>query len=233
MNEVRQEREFVRFLVFSASLRTGSLNTRLAQLAADSLEAQGGEVDHASMREFDAPSFDADVEQSQGLPPAAEELRRRLVASDAFVIAAPEYNASMPGLLKNAVDWVSRSRPQPFHERHGPLLSASPSMAGGNRGLWAHALRTPRGPGVFRACSRSRRPTRPSTTKGESRTLNFRPVSKARSPRSWIWSKLPSTTPASGASGSNSWASTPSPRSTESNDPAMVRSAPLLARRCA
>ena len=93
------------------------------------------------MREFDAPSFDADVEESQGLPPAAEEFRRRLVASDAFVIASPEYNASMPGLLKNAVDWVSRSRPQPFHERHGLLLSASPSMAGGNRGLWA--LRVP------------------------------------------------------------------------------------------
>jgi len=141
VNELRQEREFVRFLVFSASLRTGSFNTRLAQLAADSLEAQGGEVDRASMREFDAPSFDADVEESQGLPPAAEEFRRRLVASDAFVIASPEYNASMPGLLKNAVDWVSRSRPQPFHERHGLLLSASPSMAGGNRGLWA--LRVP------------------------------------------------------------------------------------------
>jgi chromate reductase, NAD(P)H dehydrogenase (quinone) len=77
----------------------------------------------------------------QGLPPGAEELRRRLEATDAFVIASPEYNASMPGLLKNVVDWVSRSRPQPFHERHGLLLSASPSMAGGNRGLWA--LRVP------------------------------------------------------------------------------------------
>ena len=43
----------------------------------------------------------------------------------------------MPGVLKNAIDWVSRFRPQPFHERHGLLLSASPSMVGGNRGLWA------------------------------------------------------------------------------------------------
>jgi NAD(P)H-dependent FMN reductase len=47
----------------------------------------------------------------------------------------------MPGLLKNAIDWVSRYRPQPFNERHGLLLSASPSMSGGNRGLWA--LRMP------------------------------------------------------------------------------------------
>jgi chromate reductase, NAD(P)H dehydrogenase (quinone) len=57
------------------------------------------------------------------------------------VIAAPEYNFSMPGVLKNAIDWVSRFSPQPFNERHGLLMSASPSMAGGNRGLWA--LRVP------------------------------------------------------------------------------------------
>jgi len=59
----------------------------------------------------------------------------------AFVIASPEYNASMPGVLKNSIDWVSRVGPQPFNERHGLLMSASPSMVGGNRGLWA--LRVP------------------------------------------------------------------------------------------
>ena len=58
---------------------------------------------------------------TEGLPPGAEELRRRLLASDAFVIASPEYNASMPGLLKNAIDWVSRSRPQPFHPAPRPV----------------------------------------------------------------------------------------------------------------
>jgi chromate reductase len=57
------------------------------------------------------------------------------------VVAASEYNASMPGALKNAIDWVSRFAPQPFNERHGLLMSASPSMIGGNRGLWA--LRVP------------------------------------------------------------------------------------------
>ena len=57
------------------------------------------------------------------------------------MIASPEYNASMPGVLKNVIDWVSRFRPQPFNGRQGLLLSASPSMAGGNRGLWA--LRIP------------------------------------------------------------------------------------------
>src|SRR5881394_2569861 len=54
---------------------------------------------------------------------------------------APEFNGSMPGALKNAIDWVSRFRPQPFNGKHALLLSASPSMAGGNRGLWA--LRVP------------------------------------------------------------------------------------------
>lgn len=134
-------REPVRFLVFSASLRQASLNTRLAQLAAAVLEADGGEVDRASMRDFDVPSYDGDAEDGDGFPPGALEFRRRLEAADAFVISAPEYNASMPGLLKNAVDWVSRFRPQPFDERYGLLLSASPSMVGGNRGAWA--LRVP------------------------------------------------------------------------------------------
>jgi NAD(P)H-dependent FMN reductase len=62
-------------------------------------------------------------------------------ATDAFILASPEYNGSMAGLVKNAVDWVSRFRPQPFHGRHALLVSASPSMVGGNRGLWS--LRVP------------------------------------------------------------------------------------------
>jgi NAD(P)H-dependent FMN reductase len=75
------------------------------------------------------------------MPPGALELERRLKANDAFVIASPEYNGSMPGLLKNLIDWTSRIRPQPYHERHGLLMSASPSMRGGNAALWA--LRVP------------------------------------------------------------------------------------------
>jgi NAD(P)H-dependent FMN reductase len=81
------------------------------------------------------------MQDSEGFPEGAERLRRALQECDAFVVAAPEYNASMPGLLKNAIDWVSRFSPQPFNELDGLLLSASPSMAGGNRGLWA--LRVP------------------------------------------------------------------------------------------
>lgn len=134
-------RQPVSFLVFAASLREGSLNRRLAALAAAAIEANGGTVDLASMREFDTPSYDNDVQDRDGFPPGAEALRRRLEACDGFVICSPEYNASMPGVLKNVIDWVSRFSPQPFNELEGLLLSASPSMAGGNRGLWA--LRVP------------------------------------------------------------------------------------------
>jgi chromate reductase, NAD(P)H dehydrogenase (quinone) len=134
-------REPVRYLVFSASLRKDSLNSRLAELAAVAIDAGGGSVDSASMSEFDAPSYDADLQNDQGFPPGAEELCRRLGSADAFVIASPEYNSSFPGALKNVIDWVSRYRPQPFNELHGLLISASPSMVGGNRGLWM--LRVP------------------------------------------------------------------------------------------
>ena len=131
----------MRVLVFSASLRKNSLNDRLAALAASVAEQKGGVVDRASMGDFDCPSYDQDVEGGEGLPAGATRLRDRLVAADAFMISSPEYNASMPGVLKNVIDWVSRYRPQPFNGRQGLLLSASPSMVGGNRGLWA--LRMP------------------------------------------------------------------------------------------
>ena len=131
----------LKVLVFAASLRAESLNRKLAALAARLAGENGATVDLASMRDFDVPSYDGDVELAHGIPSGAKELQRRLTENDAFIIASPEYNASMPGVLKNLIDWTSRLRPQPFDERHGLLLSASPSLAGGNRGLWA--LRMP------------------------------------------------------------------------------------------
>jgi NAD(P)H-dependent FMN reductase len=128
-------------LIFAASLRAESLNRQLATLAAGVVRQAGATVDFASMREFDVPSYDGDVEQSEGIPKGAHELRRRLMACDAFIVAAPEYNGSMPGQFKNLIDWASRFRPQPFDGKQALLMSASPSMNGGNRGLWA--LRMP------------------------------------------------------------------------------------------
>jgi NAD(P)H-dependent FMN reductase len=131
----------LKVLVFAASLRAESLNRKLAEAVARGAERFGATVDLASMRDFDVPLYDEDVEREEGVPEGARELQRRLLANDALIIVSPEYNASMPGTLKNLIDWVSRFRPQPFDGRHALLLSASPSLAGGNRGLWA--LRVP------------------------------------------------------------------------------------------
>jgi len=129
------------YLVFGASLREGSLNARLASLAADVIEEAGGIVVRAKMSDFDCPSYDGDVEIKEGIPAGADRFRSKLVSTDGMIISSPEYNASMPGVLKNVIDWVSRYKPQPLKGRHALVMSASPSMAGGNRGLWA--LRVP------------------------------------------------------------------------------------------
>jgi len=131
----------LKVLILAASCRAESLNRKLAAGAARLAQKFGAVVDLAMMCEFDVPSYDGDLEASSGIPPGAQEFRRRLLESDALILASPEYNGSMPGIIKNLIDWVSRFRPQPFDGRHGLLLSASPSLAGGNRGLWA--LRIP------------------------------------------------------------------------------------------
>jgi chromate reductase, NAD(P)H dehydrogenase (quinone) len=97
-------REPIRLLVFSASLRRALLNTRLAELAAVTIGANGGAADRASLRDFDVPPYDADVQDGDGFPAGAEEFRLRLERCDGFVISSPEYNASIPGALKNAID---------------------------------------------------------------------------------------------------------------------------------
>ena len=131
----------IRCLVFAASLREGSYNKTLSRLAVEVVEAHGGITDVAEMRDFDCPSYDQDVESNEAKPRGAQELHDRILANDAIIIASPEYNGSMPGVLKNTIDWVSRFRPQPFNEKHILLMSASPSMGGGNKALWS--LRVP------------------------------------------------------------------------------------------
>jgi chromate reductase len=133
--------ESCRVLVLAASRREQSVNRRLAGVAMLTIEHSGHVAELVTMSEFDIGPFDGDEEAENRFPDGAEQLRRRIEETDAFVIVSPEYNASMPGVLKNAIDWISRFRPQPFHQRHGLLMSASPSMVGGNRGLWA--LRVP------------------------------------------------------------------------------------------
>lgn len=134
-------RRKVRVLVFAAALRAGSLNRKLARIASERLQARGVEVDHADFREFEMPIYDGDLEVASGLPAGARRLLDRIVAADAFAISSPEYNFSIPGTLKNAIDWTSRARPIVWTGKPGLILTASPSMVGGQRSAWA--LRVP------------------------------------------------------------------------------------------
>jgi multimeric flavodoxin WrbA len=94
----------VRFLVFGASMREGSMNDTLASLAATVLQEKGGSVERATMADFECPPYDTDVEVATGIPAGAQRLHDKLLAADGFVIASPEYNASMPGVLKNTIE---------------------------------------------------------------------------------------------------------------------------------
>jgi len=131
----------VSLLVFAGSLRKESLNDRLAALAAEAVRRSGAEADRACLSDFEVPFYDGDIEGGAGIPVGAQRFAERLRACDGMILAVPEYNASMPGAVKNLIDWVSRIRPQPFNGKQALLLSASPSMVGGNRGLWS--LRIP------------------------------------------------------------------------------------------
>ncbi len=126
----------MKILAFAASLRRASLNVQLIALAAEIARSAGAEVDLAEFREFELPIYDGDLDAASGLPPGGLELKRRLEHADAVMIAAPEYNYSVAGPLKNAIDWVSRARPMPWRGKSVYLMSASPSPMGGIRGLW-------------------------------------------------------------------------------------------------
>lgn len=131
----------MRLLVFAASLRSNSLNVSLARLTADYLAARGVEVDLASFSEFDAPSYNQDLLDNSGFPRAVGAFIERLRAADGFAIASPEYAFSVPGMLKNLIDWSSQDEPIAWTDKPGLLLSASVSSMGGQRGL--AALRIP------------------------------------------------------------------------------------------
>ena len=126
----------MRILAFAASLRSASLNHKLIQVAARLAAREGAEIDLARFREFDMPLYDGDDDAARGLPEGARKLQRRIEGAAALMIAVPEYNYSIPGPLKNAIDWVSRARPMPWRGRAVYLMSTAPSPMGGIRGLW-------------------------------------------------------------------------------------------------
>jgi NAD(P)H-dependent FMN reductase len=130
-------------LVFAGSTRAQSFNRRLAHVAADMARAQGAQVTHLELADFDLPLYNADLE-ARGTPAAAIRLKEIFHAHPAWVICSPEYNGSYTGLLKNTIDWVSSpikgdatwgSGTKPFAGKVVGLLSASPGAMGGLRSL--------------------------------------------------------------------------------------------------
>ena len=88
-----------------------------------------------------SPLYDGDLQEASGIPAGARELGARIAGADAWLLASPEYNWGVPGTIKNAIDWLSRLQPVPLDRKSALLLSASPSLVGGARGLMS--LRIP------------------------------------------------------------------------------------------
>lgn len=127
----------MKILLFAASSRAGSLNKKLALQINEILKTvPGTEVDNANYKDFEMPLYDGDFESLSGIPTGGKELIKRIQQVDAVVISTPEYNGGIPGSLKNAIDWVSRMKPNPLQGKNLLLTGASPGALGGIRGLW-------------------------------------------------------------------------------------------------
>jgi NAD(P)H-dependent FMN reductase len=132
--------EPIKVLAFAGSLRSGSFNKKLVQVAAQIARKAGAEVTVVDLRDFNMPLYDGDDEADSGIPEGALRFKQVISSHDALLISAPEYNTSISGVLKNAIDWASRkgpgeAPPQSLSGKVAGLLSASPGGLGGVRGL--------------------------------------------------------------------------------------------------
>lgn len=119
----------LRVFAFCGSLRKGSFN-RMALRAAEELAPPGMSFDSCDIGQI--PLYNEDV-RAKGYPPPVQDMRERIRAAGAILFVTPEYNYSMPGVLKNAIDWASRPPDQPFAGKPAAIMGASPSMLGSAR----------------------------------------------------------------------------------------------------
>ena len=136
----------LKILVIPGSLRTGSLNAKLASVVAHELALAGVEVTRLSLSDFPLPIYDGDLQAKSGVPKHAINLKRMIGAHHGVLIVTPEYNSSVPALIKNTIDWVSRvqdpheTRGQVFRDRVFAIAAASGGRLGGSRALAALRL---------------------------------------------------------------------------------------------
>ena len=128
----------VKILFFAGSLRKDSFNKKLAKAAYDYAKSKGADATFVDLKDYPMPILDQDEEAASGLPENAAKFKTLMASHDAFVIASPEYNGSISGVLKNTLDWVSRpggKGEDPYTNKIVALLGASPGALGGVRGL--------------------------------------------------------------------------------------------------
>ena len=121
-------------LLISGSLRKDSLNTKLAKAAA---KHYGGD---SQLADLNLPLYDGDLEEASGIPASVQKLADQIASAEAVVIASPEYNQGISGVLKNALDWVSRTKGGPWKGKPVALIHATAGRAGGARANYALRL---------------------------------------------------------------------------------------------
>ena len=130
-----------RILAFAGSTRQASYNKKLVSCAAAAAREAGAEVTLIDLRDFPMPLYDGDLEDSSGLPENAKKLKALMREHDGFLISSPEYNSAFSAVLKNTIDWTSRTETDDepslvaYRGKAAALMSASPGALGGLRGL--------------------------------------------------------------------------------------------------
>jgi chromate reductase len=136
----------LKILVIPGSLRTGSHNAKLAAAAAHEFALAGVDVTRISLADFPLPIYDGDLQAKSGVPKHAVNLKHMIAAHHGVVVVTPEYNSSVPPLLKNTIDWISRvqdpheARGEVFFGRPFAIAAASENRLGGSRALQALRL---------------------------------------------------------------------------------------------
>lgn len=131
----------VKILAIAGSMRKDSCNKKLVKIAADGAKKAGASVTIIDLNDFRLPLYHGDEEAAHGLPPKVIELKKIFIEHQGFLIASPEYNSSISGVFKNAIDWVSRpEKSDPYYlvaykGKSAAIMSASPGTLGGLRGL--------------------------------------------------------------------------------------------------
>lgn len=129
-----------KILAFAGSLREKSYNKRVLKTAIKGAEEAGAQVTYIDLKDYPMPIYNADLQDTQGFPPIAAAFQRLLLEHDGLLIASPEYNASLPAVLKNAIDWASRANgdiklAECFKGKFAAIMTASPGAFGGIRCL--------------------------------------------------------------------------------------------------